>query len=103
MYSFKISFCTVPLSLRTSAPVRRATAMYSASRMAALALMVIDVEIFSRLIPAKSRSMSSIESIATPTFPTSPTAMAWSESMPICVGKSNATESPVVPWASRYL
>jgi hypothetical protein len=41
-----MSFCTVPLSLRVADPLRRATC-YSASRMAALALLVIDVEIFS--------------------------------------------------------
>src|SRR5947207_3365513 len=53
--------------------------------MEAVALMVIEVEIFSRLMPSNSRRMSSMESMATPTFPTSPTAMGWSESMPICV------------------
>ncbi len=44
--------------------------------------------------------MSSSESMATPTLPTSPSAMGASESSPICVGRSNATESPVWP-ASR--
>ena len=34
---------------------------------------------------------------ATPARPTSPRASPWSESYPICVGRSNATESPVVP------
>ena len=34
--------------------------------------MVIEVEIFSRLMPSNSRSMSSMESMATPTLPTSP-------------------------------
>ena len=43
--------------------------------------------------------MSSSESIATPTLPTSPAASGASESMPIWVGRSNATDSPVVPWA----
>src|SRR5690348_17628882 len=36
----------------------------------------------------------SSESIATPTLPTSPRASGESESMPICVGRSNATERP---------
>ena len=103
MYSFSTSFCTVPESLRMSAPCRRATATYSASRIDAVALMVIDVEIFVRSMPSNSRCMSSMESIATPTLPTSPAASGWSESMPICVGKSNATERPVVPFASKYL
>ena len=69
MYSFKMSFCTVPESLRMSAPLRRATATYKASRIEAVALMVIEVEIFVRSIPANRRSTSSTESIATPTFP----------------------------------
>ena len=42
-------------------------------------------------IPSKSVSISSSESIATPTLPTSPAASSSSESSPICVGKSNAT------------
>ena len=66
-------------------------------------LMVIDVEIVSSLMPVKRRSMSSMESMATPTLPTSPRAMGESESMPIWVGRSNATLSPVVPCESRYL
>lgn len=43
--------------------------------------------------------MSSIESIATPTLPTSPEAIGASESWPIWVGRSKATERPVVPLA----
>ena len=43
--------------------------------------------------------MSSTVSIATPTRPTSPSARGESESMPICVGRSKATESPVCPAA----
>ena len=73
----------VPESRRTSAPWRRATATYSASRIDAVALMVIEVEIFVRSMPSKRRCMSSTESMATPTFPTSPTARGWSESRPI--------------------
>ena len=55
-----------------SAPCRWATATYSASRIDAVALMVIEVEIFVRSMPSNRRSMSSTESIATPTLPTSP-------------------------------
>ena len=51
--------------------------------------------------------MSSIESIATPTLPTSPCAIGASESYPICVGRSKATDRPVVPasisWWKRRL
>ena len=50
-----------------------------------------------------SRIMSSMESMATPTFPTSPIASGLSESSPICVGRSKATLNPVVPLLSRYL
>ena len=66
-----------------------------------MALIVIDVETWSSGIPSKSRSMSSIESIATPVLPTSPSARGWSESRPIWVGRSNATDSPVCPWSRR--
>src|SRR5258708_941965 len=71
--------------------------------MDAVALMVIEVEILVRSMPSNSRSMSSMESMATPTLPTSPAASEWSESNPIWVGKSNATDNPVVPCSSRYL
>jgi ABC-2 type transport system ATP-binding protein len=41
--------------------------------------------------------------VTTPTLPTSPSAMAASESKPIWVGRSNATERPVVPsWMSWW-
>ena len=41
--------------------------------------------------------MSSMESMATPTLPTSPWASGASESYPIWVGRSKATDRPVVP------
>ena len=59
MYSLSTSFCTVPESLRMSAPCRFATATYSASRIDAVELMVIEVEIFVRSMPENRRSMSS--------------------------------------------
>ncbi len=101
MYSFRMSFCTVPPSRRGSAPWRLAAATYRASKMAAVALMVIEVETRSRGMPSNRRSMSSRESMATPTRPTSPPACRWSESYPICVGRSKATDRPVWPWESR--
>jgi hypothetical protein len=62
-------------------------------------LIVIEVETLSSGMSPKSTRMSSIESIATPTLPTSPCAMAASESYPIWVGRSNATDRPIVPAA----
>ncbi len=46
-------------------------------------------------MPSMRISMSASESIATPTRPTSPAALGSSESKPICVGRSSATENPV--------
>ena len=68
----------------------------------AVALIVIDVETRPSGMPSKSADMSSIESIATPTRPTSPAASSWSESYPICVGRSKATLSPLTPWLNKY-
>ena len=47
--------------------------------------------------PSKSRSMSAAESMATPQWPTSPSALRSSESRPIRVGMSKATLSPPPP------
>ncbi len=62
-------------------------------------LIVIEVLTSPSGISAKRRRMSTMLSIATPTLPTSPAAIGWSESNPICVGRSKATESPVCPAA----
>ncbi len=62
----------VPVIFEPGTPCSSATSWYSSSRTDAGALMVIDVETLSSGMPAKSTRMSSIESIATPTFPTSP-------------------------------
>ena len=45
--------------------------------------------------------VSDLDEIDTPTFPTSPRARGSSASKPICVGRSNATESPVWPCERR--
>ena len=82
-------------------PRRRATASSIASRIDAGALIVIETVTVSSGMPSKSVSMSAIESIATPTLPTSPRASGASESYPSCVGRSKATESPVVPRSSK--
>ncbi len=69
--------------------------------------MVIDVDTESSGMPCSRAFMSSIESIATPTLPTSPRACGASESYPIWVGRSKATDRPVVPaaiscWYRRF-
>src|SRR4051812_805166 len=63
--------------------------------------MVIDVATVSSGRPDSRISMSSSESIATPTLPTSPAARGWSESYPICVGRSKAHDRPVCPAPRR--
>ena len=75
-YSLRMSFCTVPDSLARSMPCRSAIATYMARRMIAVELIVIDVETRSSGMPSNSSAMSSSESIATPTRPTSPAASA---------------------------
>ncbi|CAB5064381.1 unannotated protein [freshwater metagenome] len=73
------------------------------NKIAAGAFIVIEVEILSSGRPSNSRRMSESESMATPTLPTSSNANGASESMPICVGKSNATDNPPVPAATNSL
>ena len=48
-------------------------------------------------MPSKSTSMSAAESMATPQCPTSPSDCGSSESRPISVGMSKATDSPPPP------
>ena len=69
--------------------------------IAAGALIVIDTETWPRSMPAKRSCMSSSESTATPSRPTSPSDFGLSESWPISDGMSNAVESPVWPCSSR--
>ena len=76
--------------------------MYSASSQAAVALIVIEVFIWSSGMPSSSVSMSPLWAIETPTLPTSPLASSWSGSYPVWVGRSNAIERPVWPF-SRFL
>ena len=78
MYSLRMSFWIVPRSRLGSIPCRRATVSYRASRIAAVALMVMLVLTASSRIPAKRASMSAIVSIGTPTRPTSPSAIGSS-------------------------
>ncbi len=101
MYSLRMSFWIVPLSLSRAIPRSSAATMYIASSVAAVALIVIEVDTLSSGMSLSSACMSSTVSIATPTRPTSPCARGESESSPICVGRSNATESPVCPASSN--
>ena len=66
-------------------------------------LIVIDVVTSASGIPANSASMSAAESMATPQWPTSPSERGSSESRPIRVGMSKATDSPVPPAPSSIL
>ena len=68
-----------------------------------MALMVIEVVTLSSGRPASRSRMSAIESMATPTLPTSPSERGWSESYPIWVGRSKAQDRPVWPAPSRNL
>ena len=78
-------------------PRSSATTMYIASSVDAVALIVIDVDTVSSGSRSSRTCMSSTVSIATPTRPTSPSARGESESMPICVGRSNATRQARLP------
>ena len=60
-------------------------------------LIVIDVVIVARSMPAKRSRTSARESMATPQRPTSPIDMGSSESRPSNVGMSKAVDSPVPP------
>ncbi len=101
MYSFRMSFWRVPPNRSRGTPRPSATATYIASITAAGELMVMEVVTCPRSIPCNSRSMSSRESIATPQRPTSPWPSGSSESLPIKVGRSKATERPVCPSLRR--
>ena len=76
MYSFNRSFWMVPLMAVDGTPCSSATSSYMSSKMAAVELMVIDVVTLSSGRSFSNRRMSAIESMATPTLPTSPSARA---------------------------
>jgi len=102
MYSLKMSFCRVPRTRRHSTPCSPAATSRKAKMIWAGPLMVIDTETSPRGMPSKRRTMSSAESTATPQLPTSPRDRGWSESRPISVGMSKATETPCCPCSSRW-
>jgi hypothetical protein len=80
MNSFSMSAWTVPPSFSGGMPCRSATTTYIARSTIAGALIVIEVVTWSRGMPLKSISMSSMVEIATPSRPTSPRLMGWSAS-----------------------
>ncbi len=94
-----MSFCVVPCSCSWATPWASAATMYSASSHAAVALIVIEVFISPSGMPSISACMSPRWAIGTPTLPTSPRASSSSGSYPVCVGRSNATDSPVWPFS----
>ena len=83
-------------------PRSSAAARYIAHTIEAGPLIVIDVVTASSGILSKRIRMSASELTATPSRPTSPRDNGSSASRPMSVGMSNAVESPVTPWASRY-
>ena len=93
MYSLKMSVCRVPLRVPMSTPCRSAATRYMQKTGTAGPLIVIDVVTSPSGMPSKSTSMSAAESIATPQCPTSPRLSGSSESRPMRVGMSKATES----------
>jgi hypothetical protein len=74
MYSLSRSFWIVPEICSDDTPCSSATSSYISSRIAAVELIVIDVVTLSSGRPPSNVRMSSSESIATPTLPTSPSA-----------------------------
>ena len=61
----------------------------------AVEFIVIEIETLSKGMSLNKILISSIVHIGTPTFPISPADNSWSESYPVCVGRSNATDKPV--------
>ncbi len=97
-YSFRMSFWRVPPSAALGVPPASAAAMNMAKIGAAGELIVMEVVTAPRSMPRNRSSMSASESTATPQRPTSPRHSGSSESRPMRVGRSNATDSPSPPW-----
>ena len=75
-----MSFWIVPRIWSAGTPCFSATATYMASRIAAVPLIVNDVDTLPSGMPSKIASMSASVSIATPTRPTSSSTSGSSES-----------------------
>src|ERR671910_1288461 len=84
-------------------PCDSATVIYKDNNVEAVELIVIDVLTLSNGIASKQVNISSIELIATPVLPTSPSDCGLSESRPVCVGRSKARDKPVWPCSSKNL
>ena len=97
MYSLKMSVCRVPLSTPGSVPWRSAATSIMQKIGTAGPEIVIDVVTSASGIWSNRTSMSAAVSMATPQWPTSPRLIGSSESRPISVGMSKATESPPPP------
>ena len=80
MYSLRMSFWVVPEIAARSTPWASAAATYSASRIGAVALIVIEVLTWPSGSPSSRIAMSARLEIGTPTRPTSPSASGASES-----------------------
>lgn len=103
MYSLKMSVCRVPLSTPGSTPCRSAATRYMQKTGTAGPLIVMEVVTSPSGMSRNSTSMSAAESMATPQCPTSPSERGSSESRPMSVGMSNATDSPPPPSARIFL
>ena len=93
MYSFRMSFCTVPRELAACPrPASCATAMYSASRIAAVALIVIEVETFVQ-VDSVEQPLHVFDANRSPRrlCRLRPAQADGPSPDPICVGRSNAT------------
>ncbi len=103
MYSLKMSVWSVPLRTDGSTPCRSAATRYMQKTGTAGPEIVMDVVTSPSGMSLNRTSMSAAESIATPQWPTSPSERGSSESRPISVGMSNATERPPPPAARIIL
>src|SRR2546428_14177362 len=90
MYSFRMSFWTVPRSDRRAIPCASPAATYKASRIAAGALVVMLVLTPSRGRPAGRGCISPAGEIAAPTRPTPPPGTGAALSEPTLGGRSEA-------------
>jgi hypothetical protein len=97
MYSLKMSVCRVPLRTAGSTPWRSAATRYMQKAGTAGPLMVMEVVTSPSGMSRKRISMSAAESTATPQWPTSPRERGSSESRPMSVGMSKATDRPPPP------
>ena len=103
MYSLKMSVCSVPLRTPRSMPCRSAATRYMQNTGTAGPEIVIEVVTSPSGMSANRVSMSAALSMATPQWPTSPRLWPSSESRPMRVGMSKATESPPPPRARIIL